>query len=243
MRIAGEAAALRARGHRVLLRAPRRHRPPSRQGPPGHPRRDPRLRRDVASRSPSLWRSCSERMQPPFEETRGSTPISTLVSPPESPHRTAYRGLDVLAVYLEARRRAALRPLRRLLAPPGGGRDLAPAGAVGREVPGPRRGRRGARRSRPRRPGRGWRPPSGSVRRRPPASSARSRRRTAPAQRVSKATGRSGSTVHSPPLQLIRVPSASRAVVWPRRGSPQRVASSGRPGSSSPSPRATSPSG
>ena len=55
---------------------------------------------------------------------------------------------------------------------------------------------------------------------------------------------REGETDHSPSCQLTRVPSASRAVARPNRGTPHSVATSGRSDSgTSPSPRATCSAG
>ena len=54
-----QAAALRARGDRLRLRPARRHGAAPRPGPPGHPRRDPRLRRDAAAGARALRSSCS----------------------------------------------------------------------------------------------------------------------------------------------------------------------------------------
>ena len=56
-----------------------------------------------------------------------------------APHRTPYRGLDMLEVHLRARRAAALRPLRRPLARERGARRLAAAHPGGRQRARPRR--------------------------------------------------------------------------------------------------------
>ncbi len=97
----------------------------------------------------------------------------------QSPHRTAYRGLDVLAVYLEARRQllsdrfvAFWRRQEETGTWPRLERSVESL-SIAPE-------RRGGRPSRPRRRRSGWRPPNKPARKPPLAQSVPSRRRTAP---------------------------------------------------------------
>ena len=98
-----QAAALRARGDRFCFGRPAATRPGARQGPPGPPRRDPRLRRDAAARrrAPARLR-LADADAVRRARRRRSGPRPELAA--RAPHRTAYRGLDVLEVYLRARR-------------------------------------------------------------------------------------------------------------------------------------------
>ena len=99
-----QAPALRARGDRVLLRAPGRDRPPARARPPGGARRAARLRRDAApGRADHVERLRSEDADAVRERAGDAADLDpALVA--QAPHRTAYRGLEVLAVHVEARR-------------------------------------------------------------------------------------------------------------------------------------------
>ena len=86
------------------------------------------------------WRSCAVATPRRCASAR-ATPRTSTRAGARAPHRTAYRGLEVLAVYLEARRGAPVRALPRVLDGAGEGRHLGP--------PRPGRGRaaRGRRRS------------------------------------------------------------------------------------------------
>ena len=100
----GQAASLRAGGDGLLLRAPRRHRPPPRPRPPGHPRRDARLRRDAAAGAQARRGAAGPGRRGGPRRRPATTPDLDPRLAAKAPHRTAYRGLDVLAVYLRARR-------------------------------------------------------------------------------------------------------------------------------------------
>ena len=78
---------------------------PARQGPSGRAGRDPRLRRDApAGRAPPR-RAARARRGRRARARRRRRRTSTPSWPRGRPHRTAYRGLEVLAVYLRARRK------------------------------------------------------------------------------------------------------------------------------------------
>ena len=103
-----QAAALRARGDRLLLRRPGRRRAPARARPPGRARRAPRLRRDAAAdRAPRRAR-CATRT-PRRCASAPATPTdldpALLAARPATAPPTA--GLELLAVDVEARRRCS----------------------------------------------------------------------------------------------------------------------------------------
>ena len=91
----------------------------------------PRLRRDAAARSTTHIADCAPRMRRPCARRRATHRPSTRRSRPARRHRTAYRGLEVLTVYVQAQRELRLRSLPRLLERAGGGWHLGPAGARG----------------------------------------------------------------------------------------------------------------
>ncbi len=71
-----QAAALRARGDRVRLRQAGRHGAPPRPRPAGHPRRDPRLRRDAAAGARAPRAAAAARRRQRSGRAPGGLPIS-----------------------------------------------------------------------------------------------------------------------------------------------------------------------
>ena len=111
----GEAPPLRARDHGLLLRPSRRRRAPPSPRPPGHPRRDARLRRDAPARArahrsaPGRGRRSGSRQGRPDTRPRPA-PRRAGAAPHGLPRPRCPGGLPRGAP------RAPLRPLRRLLA-------------------------------------------------------------------------------------------------------------------------------